>query len=104
MLDHDTASRNSRTAMAASDSHPFLRPGRMNTYTAYSIGFFATWAVFLAVVAPMASGRTREYIFSIFGGCVIGWTSATVARVVYPPPKKRRTAGPTSFFQGFRET
>jgi hypothetical protein len=28
--------------------------------------------------------------------------AATLARVVCPP-KKRRTASPTSFFQGFRE-
>jgi hypothetical protein len=27
---------------------------------------------------------------------VSGWTSATIARVVYPPPKKWRPAGPTS--------
>lgn len=90
--------------MTASRRHPFLRPGRFNTYTAYSIGFFATWAALLAIVASIASGRTRGYIFAIFFGCVIGWTSATIARVVYPPPKKRQTADPTSFFQGFRET
>jgi hypothetical protein len=43
------------------------------------------------------------YIFAIFFGTVIGWTSAAIARVVYPPPKKRQTASPTSFFQGFQE-
>jgi len=26
----------------------------------------------------------------VFGGFVIGWLSATIARYVYPPPKKYR--------------
>lgn len=89
--------------MEASPGHPTLRPGRMNTYTAYSIGFFATWAVLLAICAATVPSKTMGYILAIFGGVVIGWTSATLARVAYPPPKKRPTAGPTSFFQGFRE-
>jgi len=38
---------------------------RMRTYTAYSI-------------------------YVVFGGFVIGWLSATIARYVYPPPKKYR--------------
>jgi hypothetical protein len=24
----------------------------------------------------------------VFGGWVIGWLSATIARIVYPPPKR----------------
>jgi len=75
----------------------------MNTYTAYSIGFFAAMAVLLAICAATVSSKTLGYIFAIFFGSVIGWTSATLARVTYPPPKKRQTASPTSFFQGFRE-
>ena len=75
----------------------------MNTYTAYSIGFFAAMAVLLAICAATVSSKTLGYIFAIFFGSVIGWTSATLARVTYPPPKKRQTARPTSFFQGFRE-
>ena len=89
--------------MEASPGHPVLRPGRMNTYTAYGIGFFAAWAVLLAICAATVSNKTLGYILAIFFGSAIGWTSATIARVVYPPPKKRLTAGPTSFFQGFRE-
>jgi hypothetical protein len=75
----------------------------MNTYTAYGIGFFAAWAVLLAICAATVSSKTMGYILSIFGGAVIGWTSATIARVVYPPPKKPQTTSPTSFFQGYRE-
>jgi hypothetical protein len=89
--------------MEASPGHPILRPGRMNTYAAYCIGFFAAWAVLLAGCAATVSDKTLGYIFAIFAGSVIGWTSATIARVVYPPPNKRQMAGPTSFLQGFRE-
>lgn len=89
--------------MQATRGHPFLRPGQLNSYTAYSIGFFAVWAVLFAILAATASPKTLGYVLAIFGGTVIGWTSATIARVTYPPPKKRQTAGPTSFFQGYRE-
>jgi hypothetical protein len=89
--------------MEASRGHPIGRPGRMNTYTAYSIGFWATWAVVLAICAATVSNKTLGYILAISLGAATGWTSATLARVAYPPPKKRPTAGPTSFFQGFRE-
>jgi hypothetical protein len=75
----------------------------MNTYTAYGIGFFTAWVVLLAICAATVSNKTLGYIFAIFLGSVITWTSATIARVVYPPPKKRPTVGPTTFFQGFRE-
>jgi hypothetical protein len=90
--------------MEAPDGHPFLRPGRLNTYTAYGIGFFAAWVVLLAICAATVSHKVMGYILAVFLGSVIGWTSATIARVVYPPPKKRQTASPTSFFQGFRES
>ena len=89
--------------MEASHEHPFGRPGRMNTYTAYSIGFFAAWAGALAICAATVPNKSLRYILAISFGSVIGWTSATLARVAYPPPKKRPTAGPASFFQGFRE-
>lgn len=89
--------------MQASRGHPFLRPGQLNTYTAYSIGFFAVWAVLLAILAATAPHKSLGYILAIFGGAVIGWTSATIARATYPPPKKRQAVGPTSFFQGYRE-
>ena len=61
-----------------------------NTYTAYSVGCTAVWAVLLAVVAATAKTHTLHTILLVFGGWVIGWTSATIARYVYPPPKSRR--------------
>jgi len=90
--------------MQSSTGHPFLRPGPLNSYTAYSIGFGVAWAATLAIAGAIAPKHTFHEILLIFFGCVIGWTSATLARLAYPPPKNRPSAGPTSFFQGFRET
>jgi hypothetical protein len=82
--------------MEASNRHPFLRPGRLNTYTAYSIGCIIAWAVVWARVLLTKRRETLGTIRIFFIGWVSGWTSATIARVVYPPPKKWRPAGPTS--------
>jgi hypothetical protein len=59
-----------------------------NTYTGYSIGCAIVWAVILAGVSSTADNATRHTFVLIFGGWVIGWLSATIARVVYPPPKR----------------
>jgi hypothetical protein len=64
---------------------------RMGTYTTYSIGVGIVWAVLLTLAAALAPAGKRNNIFRVFGGFVIGWTSATIARYVYPPPKKYRT-------------
>jgi hypothetical protein len=37
-------------------------------------------------LAFQASASVRHTIFLVFAGWVIGWTSATIARSVYPPP------------------
>jgi membrane-associated phospholipid phosphatase len=67
---------------------------RRGTYTVYSIGVAVVWAVILVLTSVFASADKRHTIFVVFGGFVIGWLSATIARYVYPPPKKyRRGAG-----------
>ena len=80
--------------MEAANGNAFLiwihrkTPARMNTYTAYSIGSFIAWAVVLAILAATVKKGTMGYIFAIFAGWCIGWFSATIARALYPPPKK----------------
>jgi hypothetical protein len=67
---------------------------RARSYTTYSIAVAIVWAVILVLAALFASASKRHDIFVVFGGFVIGWLSATIARYVYPPPKKyRRDAG-----------
>ncbi|OBA81872.1 hypothetical protein A9W99_13010 [Mycobacterium sp. 1164966.3] len=60
------------------------------SYTGYSIGCAIVWAGILAVVWVLASDATRHTFTVVFAGWVIGWLSATIARVVYPPPKRWR--------------
>jgi hypothetical protein len=89
--------------MPASIGHPFLRSGRLNAYAAYRIGCAVAWAVLWTNAATTATKQTLGYILVAFIGLVMGWTSATVARVVYPPAQQRHSAGATSLFKGFRE-
>jgi hypothetical protein len=37
-----------------------------------------------------AGDATRHTFAVFFGGWAIGWLSASIGRVVYPPPKPRR--------------
>lgn len=62
---------------------------RQGTYTAYSVACAIVWAVILAVLA--AGGKTDKLrtVLPVCGGWWLGWTSATIARYVYPPPKSR---------------
>lgn len=64
---------------------------RFGTYTSYSIGCAIVWGIILAVVWAEADEATRRTYALLFGGWVIGWLSATIARVIYPPPKKWET-------------
>jgi hypothetical protein len=65
---------------------------RFNTYTAYSIGCAIVWAVGLALVATAGTKHTADNVLLVFAGWALGWTSATIARYVYPPPKRGRRA------------
>ena len=60
------------------------------TYEAYSIGVGVVWVVLLILATAFASSSKRHDIYAVFGGFVIGWLSATIARYVYPPPKRYR--------------
>jgi hypothetical protein len=72
--------------MQASRSHGFPRWRRLNTYTAYSVGCAIAWGVVWALAA--SDGKDLGKLLLVFLGWVIGWTSATIARRVYPPPRK----------------
>lgn len=59
------------------------------TYTTYSIGCAAVWGLILAAIATSGKKQQLRKILPVFGGWWIGWTSATIARSVYPPPGDR---------------
>lgn len=62
---------------------------RHGSYTAYSIGCAIVWAIILAVVSTTGDAASRHTFLLVCGGWAIGWLSATIARVVYPPPMRR---------------
>jgi hypothetical protein len=62
----------------------------LRTYAAYSMGCLVVWAVVLAVVESGADNSKRHAVLLVFLGWAIGWTSATIARAVYPPRRSRR--------------
>ncbi|MBO0864435.1 MAG: hypothetical protein J2P16_05110 [Mycobacterium sp.] len=63
---------------------------KFSTYTAYSTACALVWAVILTVVLTQAGDTTRHTFALVCGGWWIGWLSATIGRVVYPPPKPRK--------------
>lgn len=63
-----------------------------NTYTAYSVGCAVVWVVTLAAVWVRTGDASRHTFTVLFGGWAIGWLSASIARVIYPPPKRRKPA------------
>jgi hypothetical protein len=65
----------------------------MRSYTAYSIAVGIVWAVLLVLASIFASASKFHNIVVVFLGFVIGWVSATIARYVYPPPKKWQGGG-----------
>jgi len=68
------------------DGPPRLR----GTYTGYAIGCAAAWALIWAIVPRFAKKETVDKLRITFPGWLAGWTSATIARYVCPPPKKKR--------------
>ena len=59
---------------------------RLNTYTGYSIGCAGVWGTIL-LLAQRVDTQTRNTLRLVCGGWWIGWTSATIARIGFPPPK-----------------
>ena len=64
---------------------------KRGTYRTYSIGCAVAWAVLWLAVLTLDSAATQSTVLLIFIGWVIGWTSATIARPVYPPSGANQT-------------
>jgi hypothetical protein len=61
---------------------------RLDTYTAYGIGCAAVWAAILIATQLRTDSQTRNTIRLMCAGWWLGWISASIACVVYPPPKE----------------
>ncbi|MBV8913758.1 MAG: hypothetical protein JOZ05_12060, partial [Acetobacteraceae bacterium] len=69
-------------------------PGsKRNTYTAYSIGCAVVWSVIVLLARRRLDAHTRHELQIVCGGWWMGWTSATIARIGYPPPSQLTPAG-----------
>jgi hypothetical protein len=64
-----------------------------NTYTSYSIGCACVWGVILLLGRRRLDSQTWSTLRLVCGGWWMGWTSATIARAGYPPPKQLTPAG-----------
>lgn len=60
---------------------------RSNSYAAYSIGCAGVWGAILIVARRRLDSQAWNTLRLVCGGWWMGWTSATIARIVYPPPK-----------------
>ena len=60
---------------------------KRDTYTAYSIGCAGVWGAILLVGRRRLDSQTWNTLRLVCSGWWIGWTSATIARIAYPPPK-----------------
>jgi hypothetical protein len=61
---------------------------RLNSYTAYSVGCAGVWGVILLLGRRRLDSQTRNTLQLVCGGWWVGWASATIARIGYPPPKQ----------------
>ncbi len=62
----------------------------LRTYTAYSVATAIVWVVILVLALLLDSSNTMHTFWLVSLGFLLGWVSATIARVVYPPPKRYR--------------
>lgn len=61
---------------------------RFRNYWIYSTGLAIAWAVVFILVGAIRGSDGVQFTLLVFLGFVIGWVSTTIARYVYPPPKR----------------
>jgi hypothetical protein len=61
---------------------------RYRNYWVYSVGLALAWAVVFALTGALHGGAAARHVLPVFGGFCIGWVSTTIARYVYPPPRR----------------
>jgi hypothetical protein len=61
---------------------------RLRSYWAYSVGLAVVWAIVLALALLIRGWEGAQPYLLVFLGYAIGWVTTTIARYVYPPPKR----------------
>jgi phosphatidylserine synthase len=64
-----------------------MRTRLRDTYLGYAIGCACTWGVVLLLANRRLDPDSRKTVRLVCSGWWIGWTSATIARIGFPPPK-----------------
>ena len=58
------------------------------SYIVYAAGCAVAWAIVLGILDATETSHRMGFVWCVFGGWIIGWVSATIARFVYPPPAR----------------
>lgn len=61
---------------------------RVRNYWTYSAGLAIAWAVVLLLALIVGGTERAQTYLLVFSGFCIAWVSTTIARYVYPPPKR----------------
>ena len=61
---------------------------RYRNYWIYSAGLAIAWAIVLFLVLMIKGSERAQTFLLVFLGFCICWVSTTIARYVYPPPKR----------------
>ncbi len=61
---------------------------RYRNYWIYSVGLAIAWAIVLLLALMIGGAERAQTFLLVFFGFCIGWVSTTIARYVYPPPKR----------------
>jgi hypothetical protein len=61
---------------------------RYRNYWIYSTGLAIAWVLVLLLALLIHGSEGMQTYLLVFYGFVIGWVSTTIARYVYPPPKR----------------
>jgi hypothetical protein len=61
---------------------------RFRNYWSYSAGLAIAWAINLLLTRMIRGRESAQTTQLVFFGFCIGWVSTTIARYVYPPPKR----------------
>jgi hypothetical protein len=64
---------------------------RFRNYWVYSAGLAIAWMVVLLLTLAVGGKDRAQTALLVFFGFCIGWVSTTIARYVYPPPKRWET-------------
>lgn len=58
------------------------------SYSGYSLGSFLAWGLILVILLAHGNATIMHSLLLVLLGWAIAWVSTTIARFVYPLPKR----------------